>query len=217
MEDEYLEEFNKNTIDIVVFADGTKFSKYSQEMNKYWKNTGAGLSSEYTFIPPEGSEIKTMPVNEAFSSFENYMTRWHEMERDPTHNRYGRYINPKAKWDWCVIGGRYDGYIVLKEDQEADAREHPDFIPGSINESYPKYSDLRVNRTLFKYIDWEKTCENFVPFALLINEQWYERVETEWIGIVLNSKEVVAWQEEVLSLLKDIPVETLVTVYDLHI
>jgi hypothetical protein len=157
-------------------------------MEKYWKRKGVGFSSSDTFIPPQEAEIKKMPVKEAFSSFEDYMARYHYMERDPEHNRYGSYRNPEAKWDWCSLGGRYDGYLVLQKDREAEARKQPDFISGP-NGNYEGYNDLRTNRTLFKYVDWEKTFEKHPPFAVLLNEQWHERGSMGWFGLVANPKE----------------------------
>jgi hypothetical protein len=215
-EDEYLEDFNKNTVNMVIFADGQKFTKYDREMEKYWKRAGIGISSQDTFIPPKEAEIKTMPVKEVYSSFEDYMLRRHEMERDPAHNRYGHYVNPEAKWDWYDIGGRYKGYLVLQKGWEAEARKKADFI-SEPNGNYEEYADLRANRTLSKYVDWEKTLEKYAPFAVLLNEQWHERGSMGWWGAVADSKEPADWQKEVISLLKNVPGDTLVTVYDLHI
>ena len=35
-------------------------------------------------------------------------------KRDEEYNRYGYRENPNAKWDWCVLGGRWKGFFKVK-------------------------------------------------------------------------------------------------------
>lgn len=41
---------------------------------------------------------------------------WMQEEQDFVRrdDQYGYFNNPKAKWDWWVVGGRWDGFLLLK-------------------------------------------------------------------------------------------------------
>ena len=82
--------------------------------------------------------------------FISYEDAWKEAKGwgydiDEAENLVTTY-NPNSKWDWYSIGGRWDGFIRLKErDENGDP--------------------LRVNQALFKEIDWEYMLKNNgIPF-----------------------------------------------------
>lgn len=54
-------------------------------------------------------------------------------------------------------------------------------------------------------------------FAVLKDENWYERGGMGWWGIVCNEKETDAWNQEFAKLLDELPDETLLSIYDCHI
>lgn len=113
-EEEYLKEYGTKMISAVIFADGRKFTKYDEEMKKHWKRDGIGISSKDEFIVPAGAELKEIVANEMYATFETFMKEWHGMERDEEFNKYGSRRNPKAKWDWYELGGRWTGFFKLK-------------------------------------------------------------------------------------------------------
>lgn len=57
----------------------------------------------------------------------------------------------------------------------------------------------------------------FTTFAVLKDGQWYERGEMGWWACVSNEKDRDAWSEEFNKLLRGLPDDTLVSVYDCHI
>ena len=66
------------------------------------------------------------------------------------------YDNPKGKYDWYDLGGRFDGHFILK-------------------------SGMKVNQTYKQLVDWYKTeCS----YAILdIDGKWYEnegKIEKRW-------------------------------------
>ena len=108
--------------------------------------------------------------------------------------------NPNAKWDWYCVGGRWNGFLVLKERKE----------DGSI---------IEVNEAYFNEIDWDYMKEwNRIPFCF-VNEdgEWYEKGEMGWCAITTNEMEEDTWQatfEEYINTVED---DCLVTVVDFHI
>lgn len=94
---------------------------------------------------------------------------WYEDNMvDNEGNLYSTY-NPKSKWDWYDIGGRWDGALVSKDGQ-------------MVNEGYADE------------IDWEKTD---APFAFITPDgEWHEKGKMGWWAIVSDEKEQDAWKEE---------------------
>ena len=82
--------------------------------------------------------------------FISYEDAWKEAKDwgyniDEAENLVTTY-NPNSKWDWYSIGGRWDGYIYLKEkDNEGNA--------------------IQVNQAYFDEIDWEYMLEHKTPFC----------------------------------------------------
>lgn len=120
-------------------------------------------------------------------------------ELDEDENLLSTY-NPNAKWDWYCVGGRWNGFLVLKERAK----------DGSI---------IEVNEAYFSDIDWDYMKEwNRIPFCF-VNEdgEWYEKGEMGWFAITTNEVDKDTWRaafEEYISTVKD---DCLVTVVDFHI
>jgi len=61
-------------------------------------------------------EPKDVPHKEKYASFEEYMKEWHGYDsRDQSKGRYGLWSNPNVKWDWYQVGGRWSGFLKLKD------------------------------------------------------------------------------------------------------
>ena len=57
----------------------------------------------------------------------------------------------------------------------------------------------------------------FIPFAVVKDGEWYERGSMGWFGIVFNEKNKDDWNKQVMSLIMELPDETLLSIYDCHI
>lgn len=136
--------------------------------------------------------------------FISYEKAWEEVKEwgykmDEYENLLSTY-NPNSKWDWYEEGGRWNGFIRLKErDENGDP--------------------LRVNQALFKEIDWEYMLKNnCIPFNYITEEgDWYEKGEMGWWGMTANEKEKDVWNKEFESYLKLVDDDCLVTAVDFHI
>lgn len=107
-ENESLEEYKNKSVDIVVFTDGSLHHKYEDQFRKY-----EGFETKYIY--PEGSFIREGKYEELFSTFEEFMEKWHgSSDRDGQMNRYGYWHNPNSRWDWFEKGGRWSGFFKPK-------------------------------------------------------------------------------------------------------
>lgn len=109
-EDEFKAEYENDSVELVVLADGSIHSKYEESFRKWNSKT---MNTDYIY--PEGSIIREGKYSEIYPTFEEFVENWHGIsERDPVTNRFGYTSNPNAKWDWFSEGGRWSGYFKPK-------------------------------------------------------------------------------------------------------
>lgn len=97
--------------------------------------------------------------------------------------------NPKSKWDWYSIGGRWDKYLRTLDGKQ-------------------------VNRAYVSEVDWEDT----IPFAFITpNGKWHETGKMGWWAMVSDEKENSDWETEFKEFVDKLDGDTMVTVIDCHI
>jgi len=108
--------------------------------------------------------------------------------------------NPDSKWDWYSIGGRWDGFLPLKEVDEDGER-------------------LTASEAYFHEIDWEYMLKEGYPPFCFINEdgEWFEKGEMGWWGVTFDEKPEDTWKTLFADYLKEVDSDCLVTVVDFHI
>lgn len=108
--------------------------------------------------------------------------------------------NPDSKWDWYCIGGRWSGFLYLKDKDDDGNR-------------------ITTNQALVEEVDWDYMFEqNRIPFCCVTsNGDWHEKGEMGWWGMTRNEVDVDTWTEEFKRQLKLEDKECLVTVIDFHI
>lgn len=108
-ETEYREEYETKSVEMVRLADGTLKYRWDEEFK-------TGSFPHETTMFPEDSELAQVQFKERFASFEEFMLEWHGSEaRDPDKGVYGYHRNPRAKWAWFQVGGRWTGYFKLRK------------------------------------------------------------------------------------------------------
>jgi len=202
-----------------------------------------------------------------------------------------RFTNPKAKWDFYQLGGRWTGFFPLKTGAFGDIGK-----PGLMTETAePGHADCcfksdidfeharsvagEAARTEWQSVhalikdqplpeSWEVIRERnkgnidaaraeynsqpaviefhksgnlgffakvedylcteaqyvqaardsaLVPFAVVMNGQWYEKGSMGWWGCVSDEKEASVWNAKVSEIYDSLPGDTLLSVYDCHI
>lgn len=108
--------------------------------------------------------------------------------------------NPDSKWDWYSIGGRWSGFLPLKEKDK-------DGNPLESNEAY------------FHEIDWEYLFEyKYPPFCFVTEDgEWIEKGEMGWWGVSFNEQPEDDWNTQFKKYLDTVDSDCLVTVIDFHI
>ncbi|MFZ5645972.1 MAG: hypothetical protein ACOY46_20650 [Bacillota bacterium] len=104
--------------------------------------------------------------------------------------------NPNSKWDWWVIGGRWDG--IIKNDFQMFK---DDFYQNSIENNIIKASEM--------------TEDHKMPYAILTPDgKWHTKGEIDWFQS--NKKDDINWLKEAMSIYKQYS-DYWVVACDLHI
>jgi len=110
-EDTQRTKYETESVEHVRMPDGRLLLPWDDELS----SPGADIRS----VPSGATKIE-IPYKQLFPTFEKFMEEWCEEKRDPVHNRYGYWHNPRAKWDWYQIGGRWDGFFPMPAGQKAN-------------------------------------------------------------------------------------------------
>ena len=63
----------------------------------------------------EEAEEKYETEKDKYSTFEEFVSEYYGYEWNETEGGYGYYTNPRAKWDWYQLGGRWTGFFKMKQ------------------------------------------------------------------------------------------------------
>ena len=198
------------------YKNGDIYQSFLRDPEKYKKENNYNPNIKY--LEEEFPKMLEWTDEQCYEDYiEFYRERindgddWCEIHEDGSiwHNCN----DDNAKWDYYTMGGRYRGRLKLKE---------PD-------PSAPLYSGWQYGEdkdyVLLKaegYCDQAQVkdvanLDDFVPFAVVKDGEWYERGEMGWWAQVSNEKADADWDAEVKALLKDLSGDTLLTVFDCHI
>lgn len=182
--------------------------------------------------------------------YRDYLKRMEENEKEPmSHREYTEnytsagldsegnalsVYNPDSKWDWYVIGGRWDECMETKSGKKVnyarikDIAFKKEFTDRELVEAEVKYSQLitkgdfytpeyfqRKYPTLEAYLD----SYNFSTYALLTsNGEWHEPGTMGWFGMSSAKPEDESkFQSEYMQLINECDPEDWLVVVDCHI
>lgn len=92
--------------------------------------------------------------------------------------------NPKSKWDWWRIGGRYDGYITANRQSSEDGFNFN-----------ARHETIKNNCRPVKELP-----ENLVPYAIVSPDgEWHAKGEMGWWGMSDDTNEAT-WPHNSLML-----------------
>lgn len=101
---------------------------------------------------------------------------------DNNHNAYGYYVNPNTKWDWYVLGGRWSGFLKLKNNSNGVLGQ-----PGIFNN---KQKAGYVDQARKGDVDFEGIKEDKGRAAAKAYDSFHSIVNGRVVPkITLNSKE----------------------------
>lgn len=114
---------------------------------------------------------------------------------DENENLISTY-NPNSKWDWYVEGGRWERWLLLKDE-----------------------NSLNASSALKKDVDWNTMLKSDrIPFCFVTEEgDWHESASMGWWAITSNEKNKEIWKKEFLDYLELVEDDVRVSVIDFHI
>jgi hypothetical protein len=112
--------------------------------------------------------------------------------------------NPKSKWDWYVLGGRWSGLIKLKEGANGKSGQGSLVMQNEAGIDQAKKGDIA-------------NFDELITFAVLKDGEWFERGEMGWWGIVHDQKDEELWENELKKMVQGLPDDTLISIFDCHI
>lgn len=96
---------------------------------------------------------------------------------------YESTYNPKSKWDWYSIGGRWDGQIQCRDGGGVEGRP---------------FNNTRLVKELLYTAVYNGDPRVWCPFAVLTPDgEWHERGQMGRFGLVADDKGKDPWKEEV--------------------
>ena len=100
-----------------------------KQLAPYQENNMGNCPEEYLYFIDKTEELKKdwEEISEdekagPNNSFESYV-EGNGYKKNMTEEKYGYYENINAKWDWYVLGGRWTGFLKLKDGAEGQAGE----------------------------------------------------------------------------------------------
>lgn len=162
------------------YKNGT-YAEYLENPVKYAENCGNVRHLEYlkTEFP-----LKLKMTDEEL--YQNEIEGYDPDEISPEGGVYSTY-NPKSKWDWYELGGRWQGMIKTKDGKSVD-----EAIKSEI-----------------------ANLDEICTFAVLKDGEWYERGKMGWWAIV--SDEDAEWEVKQKELIASLPDDAFISIYDCHI
>lgn len=106
--DDWEREFNTGTVKRVCTSDGEIVLPWDE---RFRVGGTLGLGTDTHKIPDDCEEID-VPYSEVYKDFDTFVGDYHGGHEE--NGRWGYRNNPDAKWDWWQIGGRWTGFIHVK-------------------------------------------------------------------------------------------------------
>jgi hypothetical protein len=107
-------------------------------------------------------------------SFEDFIDGWSGAKKNE-EGIYGRITNPRSKWDWWVIGGRWSGSFTLKPDAKGRNGEGGAFSPANTDEG-------KADVALAGDIDWDAMRQTEMDRASQRYDRWHSLPDKEVVG-----------------------------------
>lgn len=200
--------------------------KAEEWMQDKYQKTFADLRNEFQATRPKIKNSRNLSDDELMKEFEEEQKEWEKFtgwwirEQDQKQKEFletqqpdpkceecegtGFYestYNPKSKWDWYEIGGRWRGSLIIKKGKEAILTA--DVAPfntsifklvssSSFEEAGTKgYEGNAFDGARIEDIDWEtEEMKQFSTLAVITKDKkWRERAELGWWGTTHETKD----------------------------
>lgn len=166
-------------------------------------------------------------------SFDEFSDDYCGYGNDEEGNALSTY-NPNSKWDWYVIGGRWDGLIKTRESQEVNHAKIKDIVfkkefdELELQSTKKKYNKLITDGEFYKPEYYQRrfpTLEsylesfNFSTYAVLDKDgKWLESGKMGWFGISsATPEEQIGFAESYMDIINSQDEDDWLVIVDCHI
>ena len=195
---------------------------YAGDKERYYSYVAYHNKEEYVALVLEKCPDILKKFDKLYAKYGNDWNNgnWRENIVTGVWEEFSTY-NPKSKWDWYEIGGRWKNCLMRKDGHQVN-----NAFLGELNfEPYKDEDYETFEKTDFwgnKYRPLKESVpyrlnEKNAPFCLIVDGQWIERGEMGWWGITSNEKPEIDWNEQVKEILSKLPADAMVTAVDFHI
>jgi len=196
---------------LLVIGDGVEctLAEFDENLEVDEYDAGPVTEEEKEMFVEHYSNGKETNFSKLYSKYGEGWNNW--CWRKNSSGKWHKYYtsNPKGKYDWCCIGGRFEGQLILK-----DKKEGLKGTPGiqSLRKGYTAPPDSCVDSAYKGDIDWNLMNPRFHTFAVLNDDGW-----TECSMFTDGSLDAEKWVKAFYDrFIKDLPDDTLLTVVDYH-
>lgn len=174
------------------------YAEYIKDKEAYRKTTNNKAHLDFL----ENEFPKRLKWNDE-EHFQNTAVWYDDDYKDEDGNLYST-SNPKSKWDWYQLGGRWSGMIKIKDGTKSGIKGESGVFGNEIGIDQAVKGDIN-------------NLDELKTFAVIKDGEWYEKGSMGWWGISTNDKAQEMWDEEIVKLLSDVPDYELISIYDCHI
>jgi len=187
----------KYEVGVVRESEKNDFLNYPDYVEDYEALQKTNFAPEFIF------EILYSKHGESWNS-----NRW-EINDEGVWTEYSTY-NPKSKYDWYDLGGRWAGYLPVIDPHAENTTpvKNPEF------ESSNDTPSNHANSSIVGNVVWDEIT---APYGFIINGEWKSRGDMGWFGMDITGMPDEEWEKLFKDTIKSLPSDMPVYVYDFHI
>lgn len=162
-----------------------------------------------------------------------WLDEYHGYQKGP--GGWGYWNNPKSRWDWYQVGGRWSDFLISKTIGPCDSTRKRDVDWEAMQKKHlaeynSLYDEYLIDEAEGKrgWYGWNgpegKAREQYIAeqaglstFAVIKDGQWYEKGKMGWWACVSDEKEGPEWQATWQKIIDTVGDDEILTVVDCHI
>ena len=187
-EEECRKNWNTQTTEMMRTPEGELVNLYDSKYSI--KNKDILEPTVYKF--PENWVKVEVPFTEIYPSFSNYMIEYEGGGKDSDTGKYGYWKNENAKWDWYVLGGRWEGFFKIKTLDNKPVYfdschwgniDYQGMIKEARKKALDQYEEYEKKVTVSpkEFVTWKEVVERF-PGDIKSAREFYK--SQEWIKAI---------------------------------
>jgi len=160
-------------------------------------------------------------AKEQNKSLRQVAEEWSYIEKAPGTNKWGYIGNPNGYWDWWTVGGRWNGYLKLKDTIKYGNMVIPPYaLSGPPDEANPyPYPYPGCNSCILEDFDYEGQKAalgvEHLFFSVIKNGKWYSGGLMGWFGYA--DIRGPRWDEKEAKLIASASKKSKAVLVDFHI